>query len=78
MLPHRLRLIPVVVLTTGIVVSHAIAQNAAPADSAPLPAWRSWLHSGPPMLTSDDETLRENFKARHKRKSLRRVTKGSM
>ncbi|WP_050023125.1 hypothetical protein [Verrucomicrobium sp. BvORR034] len=63
MLPHRLRLIPVVMLTTGMIVSHAIAQNAAPADSASLPAWRSWLHSGPPMLVSDDETLRENFRA---------------
>lgn len=63
MLPHRLRLIPVVVLTTGMIVSHAIAQNGAPADSASLPAWKSWLHSGPPMLVSDDETLREKFKA---------------
>lgn len=63
MLPHRLRLIPVVVLTTGIIVFPAIAQNVAPADSVSLPAWRSWLHSGPPMLTADDETLRENFKA---------------
>lgn len=63
MLPHRLRLIPAVVLTTGMIVSHAIAQNGAPADSASLPAWKSWLHSGPPMLVSDDETLREKFKA---------------
>lgn len=57
------RLLHIALLSAGMIASQAVAEKPAPADSPALPAWRSWLHSGPPMLESDNQTLRANFKA---------------